>query len=52
LRNAVRDPRGGEKIELWVRDANGTVNLYDKFYAMRDGIVEAVWEIPAVGSRT
>jgi D-serine deaminase-like pyridoxal phosphate-dependent protein len=52
LRNAVRDLRGGEKIELWVRDANGTVNLYDKFYAMRDGIVEAVWEIPAVGSRT
>jgi len=39
----------GDKVELWVRDANGTVNLYDRFYAMRDDIVEAVWEIPGRG---
>jgi D-serine deaminase-like pyridoxal phosphate-dependent protein len=39
----------GDKIELWVRDANDTINLYDKFYAVRDEVVEAVWDIPARG---
>ncbi len=52
VENAVRAPRVGDKIELWVRDANGTVNLYDKFYALRDDIVEAVWDIPNLGNRT
>jgi D-serine deaminase-like pyridoxal phosphate-dependent protein len=52
VRNAARDLRAGDKVELWVRDANGTVNLYDRFYAVRDGTVEAVWPIPAVGHRT
>jgi len=52
VENSVQDLRIGDKIELWVRDANGTVNLYDKFYAVRDGIVEAIWEIPALGNRT
>ena len=52
LENATRNLNVGDKLELWVRDANGTVNLYDKFYALRDGIVEAVWEIPACGNRT
>jgi D-serine deaminase-like pyridoxal phosphate-dependent protein len=47
-----RDPQVGDKIELWVRDANGTVNLYDRFHAMRDDVVEAVWEIPNLGIRT
>jgi D-serine deaminase-like pyridoxal phosphate-dependent protein len=42
----------GDKVELWVRDANGTINLYDKFYAIRDDIVEAVWEIPGRGKAT
>lgn len=41
-----------DKLELWVRNANDTINLYDKFYAMRDGAVEAVWEIPARGGST
>jgi D-serine deaminase-like pyridoxal phosphate-dependent protein len=44
--------RIGDKVELWVRDANGTVNLYDKFYAIRNGIVEAVWDIPGRGKTT
>jgi D-serine deaminase-like pyridoxal phosphate-dependent protein len=52
LEGAARDLRVGDKIELWARDANTTINLYDRFYAMRDGIVEAVWEIPAQGRGT
>jgi D-serine deaminase-like pyridoxal phosphate-dependent protein len=45
----ARDLEVGDKIELWVRDANDTINLYDKFYAIRDDVVEAVWDIPARG---
>lgn len=42
----------GDKVELWVRDANGTINLYDKVYALRGDIVEAVWEITGRGQVT
>ncbi len=42
----------GDKVELWVKDANGTVNLYDKIYAMRNDIVEAVWDISGRGKAT
>jgi D-serine deaminase-like pyridoxal phosphate-dependent protein len=52
LDSSARDLKIGDKVELWVRDANGTINLYDKFYAMRDDIVEAVWEIPGRGLAT
>jgi len=52
LEHAADDLRIGDKVELWVRDANNTVNHYDRFYALRDSLVEAVWEIPAVGNRT
>jgi D-serine deaminase-like pyridoxal phosphate-dependent protein len=52
LEGAARGLRIGDQIELWARDANGTVNLFDRFYAMRDDIVEAVWEIPNPGNRT
>jgi D-serine deaminase-like pyridoxal phosphate-dependent protein len=52
IEHATRDLKVGDKIELWVRDANGTVNLFDKFYALRDDVVEAVWEIPTPGNRT
>jgi len=48
----ARDLKPGDKVELWVRDANGTINLYDKFYALRNDIVEAVWEIPGRGKAT
>ena len=41
-----------DNVELHVRDANGTVNLYDKFYAMRGEFVEAVWEISRQGKGT
>ncbi|MEL7602003.1 MAG: DSD1 family PLP-dependent enzyme [Bacillota bacterium] len=39
----------GDKVEIWVKDANETVNLYNHIYAMRGDIVEAVWDIPARG---
>lgn len=44
--------RVGDKIELWVRDANGTINQFDRFYAMRGETVEAIWEIPLGGRHT
>lgn len=42
----------GDKIELWVKDANITIALFSKFYAIRNGIVEAVWDIPRYGAAT
>jgi D-serine deaminase-like pyridoxal phosphate-dependent protein len=36
----------GDKLELWVRDANDTINRYESFHAIRDDLVEAVWDIP------
>jgi D-serine deaminase-like pyridoxal phosphate-dependent protein len=42
----------GEKVELWVGDANGTFNLYDKVYALRNDRVEAVWDLTARGRGT
>jgi D-serine deaminase-like pyridoxal phosphate-dependent protein len=50
--NAVAPPRIGEQVELWVADCNCTINLYDRFYAMRGDIVEAVWDIPGRGAST
>lgn len=52
LNGEAKDLKIGDKVELWVRDANGTINLYDKFYALRNNIVEAVWEIPGRGKAT
>jgi D-serine deaminase-like pyridoxal phosphate-dependent protein len=49
LEGEACDLKVGDKIELWVRDANDTINLYDKFYAIRDDVVEAVWDISARG---
>jgi D-serine deaminase-like pyridoxal phosphate-dependent protein len=42
----------GDKVELWVRDANGTINQFDCFYVVRDQVVEEVWEIPPVVDHT
>jgi len=52
VEGAARGLRVEDKVELWVRDANGTINLFDRFYAMRGDIVEAIWEIPNLGNRT
>lgn len=45
-------PQIGEQIELWVRDANATINQFDRFYAMRGDTVHAVWQIPTCGRHT
>ena len=42
----------GDKIELWVRDANCTINLFNRIYGVRDDIVEVIWEIPLCGIST
>jgi D-serine deaminase-like pyridoxal phosphate-dependent protein len=42
----------GDKVEIWVRDTNGTINLFNKFYAIRNDVVEAVWRIPVCGCNT
>ncbi|MBI1880738.1 MAG: DSD1 family PLP-dependent enzyme [Chloroflexi bacterium] len=52
LENETEAPRIGDKIELWVRDANGTINQFDRFYTMRGETVEAIWEIPLCGRST
>ncbi|MEA3346134.1 MAG: hypothetical protein U9Q78_07840 [Chloroflexota bacterium] len=41
--------RLGEKIELIPSHGCTTINLHDEFYALRDGVVEAVWPIAARG---
>jgi D-serine deaminase-like pyridoxal phosphate-dependent protein len=45
-------PPLGSHVELWVRDANGTIKQFDRFYAVRDGVVEDVWMIPLCGRST
>jgi len=42
----------GDKIELWVRDANGTINQFDKIYAVRNEFVDDIWCIPGCGDHT
>jgi D-serine deaminase-like pyridoxal phosphate-dependent protein len=42
----------GDKVEIWVRDANGTVNLHNQIYAVRNGVVEAVWDLTGRGKTT
>ena len=46
LEGEARSLKAGDKVELWVRDANGTICMHDRFYALRNDIVEAVWDIP------
>lgn len=45
-------PPIGHKVELRVRDANGTIKHFDRFHCVRDGIVEDVWPIPLCGRST
>jgi D-serine deaminase-like pyridoxal phosphate-dependent protein len=42
----------GDQVELWVKDANGTVNYFDQIYAMRGDRVEAVWNLGGRGKVT
>ncbi len=39
----------GDKLELIVSHCDPVVNLYNQMYAVRDGRVEAVWQIAARG---
>ena len=42
----------GEKLELIVSHCDPVVNLYDQMYAVRNGVVESVWEVSARGQST
>jgi D-serine deaminase-like pyridoxal phosphate-dependent protein len=44
-----RLPRLGERIEFFTPHCDPTINLYDRFYAMRGDSVEAIWQIAARG---
>ncbi len=50
--NASRAYRAGEKLELIVSHCDPVVNLYDQMYAVRSGLVEAIWPIAARGRST
>ena len=39
----------GQKVELYASHLDTTINLHDRFYAIRGGEVEAVWPILARG---
>jgi D-serine deaminase-like pyridoxal phosphate-dependent protein len=52
LEGESRALRVGDRVELWVRDANGTINQHGKLYAMRGDVVEAVWDVPGRGEAT
>ena len=43
------DLKVGDKIELIVSHGCTTINLYDRYFAVRDGRLEAVWPIAARG---
>jgi D-serine deaminase-like pyridoxal phosphate-dependent protein len=47
--DAARAPRLGERIEFFPPHCDPTINLYDRFYAVRGNAVEAVWEIAGRG---
>ena len=50
--DASRTYAVGDKLELIVSHCDPVVNLYDRMYAARNGIVEAVWPIAARGRST
>lgn len=50
--DASRTYAVGDKLELIVSHCDPVVNLYDRMYAVRNGIVEAVWGIAARGLST
>ncbi|MDE0298933.1 MAG: DSD1 family PLP-dependent enzyme [Candidatus Poribacteria bacterium] len=43
------DLKPGEKLEILPTHCCTTVNLHDRYYGVRNGIVESVWEIAARG---
>lgn len=49
LKDPSKEIRVGDRLEFYPYECDDTVNLYDKIYAVRDGKVEAEWEITARG---
>ena len=44
--------RYGQKVDFIVGYADYTVNLHDQIFAVRNGTIEAVWDIAARGRLT
>jgi hypothetical protein len=44
-----RDQRVGDKLEMIVGHAYTMVRLHERYFGMRNGVVETVWEISARG---
>lgn len=42
-------PKNGDVLELIVPHCDPTINLYDKFYIVNNGVVEDIWEIDLRG---
>ncbi len=49
LSGSATDLEPGDKLELIPSHGCTTINLHDKFYGIRDGILESVWDIAARG---
>ncbi len=49
LQGPATDLKVGDKLEMIVGHACTTVNLHDRYFGMRRGILETVWDIPARG---
>ena len=45
LENPSRPLQVGDTMELWVRDADATINLHERMYGIRNGAVEEVLRI-------
>ncbi len=52
LKNPSRDVEVGDKLELIPSHCCTTVNLHDRFYGIRDGKLETIWDISARGKVT
>jgi hypothetical protein len=44
-----RDQRVGDKLEMIVGHAYTMVRLHERYFGMRNGVVETVWEISTRG---
>ena len=45
-----QDPKTGDKIHLVPSHCCTTVNLHNKIYVVRKGMVEAIWPVTARGA--
>jgi D-serine deaminase-like pyridoxal phosphate-dependent protein len=48
--SAAQDLKPGVKVNLIPSHCCTTVNLYDQIYAVRNGRVEAIWQVAARGA--